>query len=411
VPFISENLEREEYIGVSNREYSDRDLWEKIIAEFRHAVGQLPDDNDGQVGRANKHMAKAYLAKALLYAAYEQNEKHEVTSINSQKLAEVVTLVTDLEAKYDLHADFANNFLCETENGVESIFAIQHSLNDGTELGRLDWGAMLNHPMNPEYGCCGFHQPTQNLVNAFKTSADGLPMFSDFNIADMSTAAQVKSQNVDPRLLHTVAMTDMPYKYMPNLIFQDTWVRQIETYGNYMSLKEVVQYDSPCFKKTPPFMSSSKNRDIIRFDDALLWKAEALIELGRQHEALPIINRIRARAAASTARLRDASNHPTGQFKAENYVDGVNCTWNQDFAREALRWERRLEFAMEGVRFFDLVRWGVADTYVNAYLTVEKTKKNYLAASVFRKNRDEYFPIPLAQINFSKRLYQQNNGW
>jgi len=411
VPFVDENLALEEYASVSNRQYSDKDLWEKIIGEFRHAAAELPEDNEGQLGRANKYMAKAYLAKALLYAAYEQNERHEVTNISTQKLEEVVTLVDEIAPRYGLHADFASNFLCESENGVESIFAVQYSLNDGTELGRLDWGAMLNHPMNAEYGCCGFHQPTQNLVNAFKTDADGLPMFGTFNNADMSTAAQVKSQNVDPRLLHTVAMTGMPYKYKPDFIFQDDWVRQMETYGNYMSLKEVVLYDSPCFKKVPPFMSSSKNRDIIRFGDALLWKAEALIETGRHAEALPVINRVRARAAASTDRLRDVNTNPTGQFKIEPYVDGVNCNWTQDFARNALRWERRLEFAMEGVRFFDLVRWGVADVYVNDYLAVEKTKKNYLAASVFKKNRDEYFPIPLAQINFSKRLYEQNFGW
>lgn len=411
IPFIDENIPPEEYINVSNTQFSDAELWEKIIVEFRFAAENLPLDNEGQLGRANQYMAKAYLAKALLYAAYEQNERHEVTGINQQKLTEVVSLVDELAARYNLAEDFAYNFLCEYENGPESIFAVQNSLNDGTEFGRLDWSAMLNYPMNAEYGCCGFHQPSQSLVNAYKTTSGGLPLFETYNVADLTTATQVKAQTVDPRLLHTVAITGLPYKYKPDFILQNSWIRQIETYGNYMSLKEVVLYDNPCFRKVNPFMSSSKNRDIIRYDDALLWKAEALIELGRHLEALPIINRIRMRAAASTPRLVDSEGEATGNFHVATYQDGVNCNWSQTFAREALRWERRLELAMEGFRFFDLVRWGIADTYVNEYLRVEKTKRTYLAEAVFKKNRDEFFPIPLAQINFSKKLYQQNYGW
>ena len=178
-----------------------------------------------------------------------------------------------------------------------------------------------------------------------------------------------------------------------------------------MSLKEVVLYDNPCFKKVNPFMSSAKNRDIIRYDDALLWKAEALIELGRHSEALPIINRLRERAKNSTSRLVDQNGNPTANFNVAAYADGVNCNWTQAFAREALRKERRLEMAMEGYRFFDLVRWGIAAEYVNEYLAVEKTRKPYLQQANFTKHRDEYFPIPLSQINFSKKLYQQNQGW
>ena len=159
-------------------------------------------------------------------------------------------------------------------------------------------------------------------------------------------------------------------------------------------------------------MSSSKNRDIIRYDDLLLWQAEALIELGRQDEALPLINAIRGRAAKSATKLVDAQGAPTGKFKIETYQPGENCpAWTKEYAREALRWERRLEFALEGFRFFDLVRWGIAAEYVNAYFEIEKTRHSYLSDAKFTKNRDEYFPIPKQQINFSKKLYQQNYGW
>ena len=143
----------------------------------------------------------------------------------------------------------------------------------------------------------------------------------------------------------------------------------------------------------------------------LLWKAEALIELGRQNEALPLINQVRARAQGSTGLLKFANGNPEANYNIGMYVPGSNCTWTQDFARQALRWERRLEFAMEGNRFFDLVRWGIADTYLNDYFSVEKTRAAYLKDGHFTKNRDEYLPIPLNQIHFSHGLYVQNVGY
>lgn len=412
IPYIDETIPADEYITISNTVLSSEQIWEKIIEEFRFAATTLPEDNE-QLGRANKWIAKSYLAKALLYAAYEQNEKNEVININKDKLNEVVSITQEIigSGKFSLASDYANNFLCETENGSESIFAVQHSRNDGTLHGRLDWGNMLNYPMNSEYGCCGFHCASQNLVNAFQTDDKGLPMFNDFNQALLSTPEDLLLYTIDPRLNHTVAIPGLPYKYNPEFIFQKVWNRDVETYGFFMSLKEVVLPDCPCFEKVNPFMSSSKNRDIIRYDDVMLWNAEALIELNREAEALPVINAIRERASKSTAKLVDIQGDFTGNFKIDTYKPGANCNWTNDFARQALRWERRLELAMEGFRFFDLVRWGIAAEYVNDYFEVEKTRRTYLKEAKFTKNRDEYFPIPKQQINFSKKLYQQNYGW
>lgn len=411
IPWIDENDKEEDYINISNAEYSDKELWEMIIAEFRFAAENLPEDN-GEVGRANRYMAQAYLAKALLYAAYEQDEKHNVTTIDKSKLEEVVTLCKGLGGKYALAPDFAENFLCETENGVESVFAVQCSLNDGTLRGRLDWGAMLNYPMNPEYGCCGFHSPSQNMVNAFRTDDNGLPLFDTYNQEELKTADDLLAHNIDPRLNHTVAVPGAPYKYDPEFIFDASWTRDPNTYGTFLSMKETVLPDCPCFAYANPFMSSSKNRDVIRYDDVLLWEAEALIELGRQEEALPLINALRERAANSTGRLVDVQGEPTGKFHIATYQPGINCpAWTQDYARKALRWERRLEMSQEGTRFFDLVRWGIAAEEVNAYFATERTRRTYMNEAKFTKNRDEYFPIPKNQINFSKKLYKQNYGW
>lgn len=412
VPYIDDNIPTSAYDTVSNRSYSNDALWGKITDDFRAAVTQLPDSQTA-VGRANKMSAKAYLAKALLYQAYTQDEQNNVTGIDPAKLEEVVTLCNDvmLSGRYIVNNDFGKNFLTQYDNSKESVFAIQYSKDDGTTKGRLDYGHALNYPMNTEYGCCGFHVPSHELINAFKTGADGLPMFDHYNDVDVAAAGDYKTGTFDPRLDHTVAIPGKPFKYKAGFNFLRSWARAPEVYSAFASLKEAVTPDDPSFQKIPPFMSSSKNWAIIRYTDVLLMKAEALIELNRQNEALPLINELRTRSGASTTMLKLSDGTPASNYKIATYQPGVNCTWTQTYARQALRWERRLEFATEGYHFFDLVRWGVAAEVINKYFTVEKTRAAHLGDALFKKNRDEYLPIPLNQINYSRNLYKQNFGW
>ena len=164
--------------------------------------------------------------------------------------------------------------------------------------------------------------------------------------------------------------------------------------------------DSEVFINIDPFYGNSKNRIVIRYADVLLMRAEALVELNRHNEALTLINEVRARAQASTTFIPYAPN-----MEVALYEPGVNCDWTQDFARQAMRWERRLELAMEGNRFFDLVRWGIADEVLNTYYDEEKSKRTYYSNAAFDKNQDEYIPIPQQQINFSKGLYEQNYNY
>lgn len=413
IPWIDETVSSDGYDKISNVEFTDQELWDKIAAEFQYAADNLPE-SQSDAGRPNKYTAMAYLAKTKLYQAYEQDDQNNVININQTKLEEVVNLVDKVIAsgKYSLFSDYGYNFLWSHDKGsTESVFAIQRSIDDGTPKGRLDWGNMLNYPMNPEYGCCWFHIPSQNLVNSFKTSTSGLPEFDTYNNFDVTEGADFQNNTFDVRLDHTVAIPGHPWKYDPSIIYEKSWARAPQIYGYFSSLKENQSYKCSCFQKVPPFMASSKNTDIIRYADVLLWKAEALIELGRQDEALPIINQIRERAMNSTGMLRDSNGNLVSNYHMATYQPGVNCDWTQDYARKALRYERRMEFAMEGIRFFDLVRWGIAAEYINKYFSVEMTKREYLKDGHFTKNRDEYFPIPQQQIDFSKGLYKQNYGW
>ena len=411
VPYIDEYLPEEEYETVPNTALENDVLWAKIIEDFQYATAHLPvkhtnKNSEVEVGRVNKYAAAAFTAKAYLYKAFRQDIKNNVIEINTDDLKKVL-LYTDtvMTSSYALETDFGFNFLPGGyENGPESLFAIQFSKDDGTMFGRLNWADFLSVPQG--LGCCDFHKPSQNLVNAFKTS-NGLPMFDDYNKINYNKNADM----VDPRLLHTVAMPGLPYKYNESLIFQESWNRYPSLYGVYASLKENVDPSCDCFVNVSPYYANTKNKILIRFADVLLIRAEALIELSRETEALPLINEVRARAERSATGLVNYAGNYSVTFKVDTYKNGVNCTWSNDFARNALRWERRLEFAMENSRFFDLARWGVAADVMNEYYKTEASRRTYYSGALFMKNKNEYVPIPQQQIGYSRGVYEQNYGW
>jgi len=397
VPFIDENMSPEDIANVSNVSFTNDELWQKIADDFDFAYQNLPEVQP-EVGRANKYAAAAYLAKVYLYKAYRQDEKHNVTTIDAGDLQHVIDLTGYvMTSSYRLENDFAYNFLPGNyENGAEALFSVQYSHDDGTTYGRLNMGNALTTPTPGG----DFNKPSQDLVNAYRTN-NGLPMFDNYADADYNEQVD----KVDPRLFHTVAIPDKPYKYT-NVNYERNQSRNPGMYGYYSSLKENVDPASEYYVKTGPWHANSKNNIIIRYADVLLMRAEAMIEKGDYAAALPLINQVRNRAKVSTGLIGFATN-----LNIQAYVDGVNCVWNQDFARQALRWERRLEFAMEGSRFFDLVRLGITDSVMNNYYLREASVRTHYQGAQFTKNKNEYVPVPIQQINFSKGIYQQNYGF
>ena len=251
---------------------------------------------------------------------------------------------------------------------------------------------------------------TFNLLCSY-TDENGLPLHDSFDEVVLKNPEDFWNNTIDPRFDHTVGVAGHPFKYIPDWIYQPNWRRAPHVYGYYSTMKEVVAKGDPTFRKYGAFIGTALNSDILRYDDLLLWKAEALIELDREAEALPLINQIRERAANSTGKLVYANGDPVSNYNIQPYIDGVNCTWTKEYARKALQFERRLEFAMESPRFFDLVRWGIAAETLNAHFAVEKERFVFLKDAHFTKNRDEYLPIPQAQINLVDGIYIQNNGW
>ncbi|MFV5688559.1 RagB/SusD family nutrient uptake outer membrane protein [Flavobacterium sp. ZT3R25] len=414
VPYITEDLTQEDILKTSNDLSSDA-LWDKIATDFQFAYDNLSQKQD-QVGRADKNAAAAYLAKLSLYQAYKQNDAHQVTSIDAAKLQKVIDYADKVTGA--LEVDYGNNFLDGHDNGSESIWAVQFSINDGTNTGRVSFVTGLNSPHGtPLYGCCGFHLASQNMVNAFRTDANGLPLLDTFNNSDIfntitnGDAPLAAGVTLDPRIDHTVGVPGRPFKYKNTLktsgdmVYKLSWARDPGVYGYFGNMKEQQSPDCSCYVKNGPFIGTSKNVDFIRYADVLLFKAEALIQLNRYTEALPIINQVRARAAASKTMPLAAG--ASDVYKIAQYASFSS----KDYAMKALMFERRLEFGMEGPRFFDLVRWGIAEPVLNAYLNVEKTKRDFLSNAKFTAGRDEYYPIPQREIDFTGGLYKQNPGY
>ncbi len=420
IPYMDIDMPESEYPSVRNDEFTREQHLARIAADLMEASEVLPD-RQVEVGRVNRNIALAYAAKVKLYQAYEQDPRtNEVVNIDKTLLQEVVNLIDKVQG-YDLLADFQQLDLLEYENGPESVFAIQFSKDDGSGgVGRINWSNLLNSMTGP--GCPwqgdGFFLPSQDLINAYRTDADGLPVFDYQQMPDYGkvvfdsdgnfTLSNTEG-NVDPRLDFVTGRPTIRYKTYTERPC-GLWVRNSDTYGYNNTKRFWLSPESTDATQGWPWGASSLNWQIIRYADLLLYKAEALIEIGGSglEEARELINRVRGRAMKS-AYVRDF-NDPSKY--AANYKIGLYpaAGWTQEYARKALRTEMRLEKAMEGERFFDLVRWGIAKATMNRYYQAEQDNRVYYQNASFETG-EEYFPVPVAQYNFSGGKYVQNPGY
>ena len=401
-----ENMEPDAYNELSNTTYTNDEQWQKIADDFQFAYDNLPEVQI-EKGRPTQAAAAAYLAKTYLFKAYRQDGvNNNLTGINEEDLKQVVKYTDPLimaKAGYGLENDYSMNFLPQYENGAESVWAIQYSINDGTYNGNLNWGMGLTTPQI--LGCCDFHKPSQNLVNAFRTDANGHPLLDSFNSTDYNS----QSDYADPRLFLTVGMPGFPYEFNKNYMMDQstTWSRSNGLYGYYVTLKQNVDPDGDYLIKGA-WWGSPMNRIVLRYSDVLLMRAEALIQLndGRIAEAISLINEVRNRAKQSTAMIADYEMEYGVRFNIQPYTG----SYSQADALKLLKFERRVELALESERFFDLVRWGEAAEVLNKFYAEEAADCSIYTNASFTKNKNEYLPIPFAQMSASNGNYTQNCG-
>lgn len=413
IPFIMDaNLKQEDYNTLSNTEFNNDEGWQQIINDVEYAYNVLPVKQTDK-GRPSKAAAAAFLTKAYLYKAYRQDDaaSNQVTSINREDLLKVIEYSNpDIYSAggFDLEPDFHNNFRPETqyENGVESIWAMQYSINDGTKYGNLNWSYSLIVPNIPGVtdGGCDFYKPSQNLVNAYRTDADGHPFIDTFNNKDYDL-----TQDADPRLFLTVGLTGLPYEFNSKYMMDasSTWSRSNGLYGYYVTLKQNVDPDCGYMVKGS-WWGTPMNRIVFRYADVLLERAEAYAQLNETGEAIKLVNKIRLRAKQSTGMI---ANYPS-DYGVKFNISTYNGSYSQEDALKIVKMERRLEMGMESERFFDLVRWGEAEKVLNKYFAEEANNCSIYGDAHFTANKNEYLPIPFSQVAASDGHYTQNiGGW
>ena len=416
IPFVNKpNMEESDYNTLSNTEYSNDEGWQQIINDLEDAYAVLPVTQTDK-GRPTKAACAAFLAKAYLYKAYRQDDanSNQVTGINEADLQKVVEYTNaSIYNGYGLESDLHNNFRPEEqyENGKESLWAIQYSRNDGTVYGNLNFSNRLIVPCIPKVhdSGCDFYKPSHNLVDAYRTNSDGLPILDNFADVDYTVGS---NQTVDPRLFVTVGVPGTPYMFNTSFMISESnaWSRSGGTFGYFVSLKQNVD---PALTDSYLYLcdsqwASSMNRIVFRYADVLLMRAEALAQLGQTSEAISLVNQVRDRAAGM-ATNSIVSNYPN-KYGVHYAVGKYNGSYSKDEAMKIIKMERRLELAMESERCFDLVRWGDAATVLNKYYTSESEKMNFLSGSQFTANKNEYLPVPWEQMAASNGHYTQNCG-
>ena len=394
------------YVGTENFSLDDLDsskvpntgkIWSQIEQDFSDAASALPA-TQGQIGRATSWAAKAYLAKAKIYQSDWAG-------------AEPILMDIINNGPFELVEKFEDNYLVATRNNKESIFEVQYAVSSAdANASNAEIG--LAHPYIAPWGCCGFLQAPQDLVDFFQTDANGLPLLDESwktnhitNPTGDNIGQPIGDPSVDPRLDHTVGRPGILYKN--HHIMQVDYIRDLTYAGPYFSKKHVAEPEG--FGIGGWGNLSANNFRIMRLGHVILWAAEAKVELGKLEEARALVNRLRARAANPDGFVPGATQGATrpeytltGSPGANYNVGEYTAAWtSQATARTAVRYETRLETAMEGNRFFDLQRWGVQSAVLNDYLARESKYRTYLQGKKFTAPKNEFYPIPTYAIDRS----------
>ena len=380
--------------------------YDQAESDLDFAIANLPD-NQGGSGRPTANVARALKGKVHLYQG---------------EFAEALTLFNTVinSGEFALNTEYVENFRGSGELSPEVLFAAQHSIQGGgSPNGNI--GSLLSQPGGGPYGsCCGFFQPSIDLANAFKTGDDGLPLFDTFNDDDIVNDYNINSdepftlgtENLDPRIDFTVGRRGIDFNgYGANP--GKEWVRAgfSDISGPFLAKKTSFHIDEiDALRGSGAWgqVHSGLDYNIIRYADVLLMGAEAAVETGNLDLALDYTNQVRNRAK-NMSYLQAVD----GSGDAANYVIEPYAAFSgQDMAREAVRFERRVELGMEGQRMFDLRRWGVTTEVLNEYVANEsRTITNFASKANEYTRTFDLLPLPVASIDLSGGVLQQNEGY
>ena len=390
---------------------NDKEIWPNIEADFQAAAAGLPE-TQAQPGRPTKWAALAHLGKTYMFQGFDI----ATGAPNAAKLTQAKTVLDQIvnSGKFTLVSNFSQNFDSDTRNNGESIFEVQYA-KSAADDGAATAGMGLAHPYASPWGCCGFYQPSQNLVNAYKTDANGLPLLDTFNDTDVKNDQGVALDapytpyegTLDPRLDWTIGRRGILFKDFK--IHNSDFIRDQSYAGPYSPKKHIASKKNTLLGTGWQNLTANNYR-LIRYAHVLLWLAEAEVEVGTLARARELTNLVRARAANPADYVKKAiqgatrddytvTEAPAANYVIKPYAATAAAFADKATARKAVRFETRLEFGMEGHRFFDLVRWGIAAETLNAYLAKESLKRTYLKVGTFTKGKNEYYPVPQTAID------------
>ena len=400
-----------------------------ITDDLKFAADNLPA-KQSQPGRATKWAAKALAARAYL----------QVLDYASAKplLDEIIN-----SGQFTLADKFFDNFRIAKNNNTESIFEIQRNVNDINESLNGEMGIGLNAPYAPELGmCCGFHQPTQNLANAFKVDANGLPLFDTFNNTDLKNDQNIESTEefipaedlLDPRIDYTMGRRGLPYMDWGIMRGKD-WIRDQSWGGPYVTVEKTFFYKSErnSLSTTTGWQTgiNANNFRYLRLGHILLWRAEVAAAENDLATALKYVNQIRTRADKEKVMGKvnlyklPVSVNTGDEWKkyvdftkpAANYKIGTYASFaDKNAAMKAVQWEQRLEFATEGMRFFDLRRWdkatpGSMKATLEAFATADRRIRPDVMKGTTFDEKDKFMPVPQVQLDLQPGVLKQNTGY
>lgn len=402
IPYIDENTKNPTEVA------NDHVVWPEMETDMKFAVDNLPGRWSDK-GRVTQWAAKMYLARIYMF---------------QQKFADAKPLLEDvyINGGFSLAPSYEMNYMIENNNNTESIWEIQYAVNDGARMSsNAGNGDGWNYP-NAVAGlgtCCGGFQPSHHLVSLFKVNTEGLPFINNTYSPDdilpySPTGANVSYTGpVDPRLDWAVGRPGVPYLDW-GIHKGNAWNLDPVYSGPYINKKTMFKKsEKGVFSNTVGWRSglNANNFRKFRLSHVILWLAECDAEAGLLHDATLLVNQVRNRAKKSNV-VRFDDGTPAANYVVEPYTDDFP---SKDYALKAIRYEDALEFSMEGLRFFDLNRWGIAASEINNYLSVESTVIPHLKGRVFTSGQNEVWPIPQREIDLSvkdgKSVLTQNPGY